>query len=174
MQQPDDKIVVRLATAADAAIIAEHRTQMFYDMGSLAEELVEPMRQATVAYLQRTMPAGEYVGWLAYELQKPSYIIAGAGVLIRQIPPFATLDASGNRRIAKGKQGLVVNVYANPSVRRHGVATLVMNEILDWSSRERIDRLVLHASEQGRPLYEKLGFVMTNEMRYAPPVLHTS
>lgn len=174
MQQPDDTIAVRLATVEDAATIAEHRVQMFFDMGSLVGELVEPMRQATTAYLQRTMPAGEYVGWLAYELQKPSHVIAGGGVLIRQIPPFATVDASGNRRIAKGKQGLVVNVYAHPSVRRHGVASLLMNEILAWSSRERIDRLVLHASEQGRPLYEKLGFVMTNEMRYAPPVLHTS
>lgn len=174
MQHSDDKIAVRLATVADAAIIAEHRAQMFYDMGRLVEELVEPMKIATIEYLQRTIPVGEYVGWLVYELENPSCIVAGAGVLIRQIAPFATIDASGNRRIAQGKQGLVVNVYVHPSVRRRGLATLVMNEILAWSSRERIDRLVLHASEQGKPLYEKLGFVMTNEMRYAPPVLHTS
>ncbi|MEP6763641.1 MAG: GNAT family N-acetyltransferase [Gemmatimonadaceae bacterium] len=174
MQQSEGKIAVRLATVEDAAIIAVHRAQMFYDMGSLVDELLEPMKDATIAYLQRTIPVGEYVGWLAYEPHNPMRIVGGAGVLIRQIPPFATIDASGNRRIAKGKQGLVVNVYAHPSVRRRGVATLVMNEILDWSSRERIDRLVLHASEQGKPLYEKIGFIMTNEMRYAPPVLHTS
>jgi hypothetical protein len=32
----------------------------------------------------------------------------------------------------------------------------------------RIRRVVLHASDQGRPLYERLGFVPTNEMRLQP------
>jgi hypothetical protein len=30
------------------------------------------------------------------------------------------------------------------------------------------DRVLLHASDAGRPLYESLGFVPTNEMRYSP------
>jgi hypothetical protein len=30
-----------------------------------------------------------------------------------------------------------------------------------------VARLVLHASDDGRALYESLGFVATNEMRYA-------
>lgn len=41
-----------------------------------------------------------------------------------------------------------------------------MRHILDWARQERLDRLVLHASDDGRPLYERLGFAATNEMRY--------
>jgi len=32
-------------------------------------------------------------------------------------------------------------------------------------SRPRLAAFVLHAVHRGRPLYEKLGFVATNEMR---------
>ena len=174
MTQSAHNILIRTATVGDAAIIASYRAQMFRDMGTLADELFEPLAHATISYLQRTMPAGEYVGWLAYESHNPARIVGSVGVLIRQIPPFATVDASGNRRIAGGKQGLVVNMYVDQSMRRRGVARAVMAEVLAWSSREKIDRLVLHASEEGKPLYAGMGFVMTNEMRYAPPVLHTS
>ena len=40
------------------------------------------------------------------------------------------------------------------------------DHVLRWAEEERLDRLVLHASDQGRALYERLGFVATNEMRY--------
>ena len=42
-----------------------------------------------------------------------------------------------------------------------------MRHVLDWSREQRLDRLVLHASAEGRRLYERLGFVATNEMRFA-------
>jgi hypothetical protein len=42
-----------------------------------------------------------------------------------------------------------------------------MRHVLEWARCERLDRLVLHASPEGRPLYERLGFVPTNEMRFA-------
>jgi hypothetical protein len=41
-----------------------------------------------------------------------------------------------------------------------------MEEILLWAGRERLDRVVLHASDAARMLYEQMGFVPTNEMRY--------
>lgn len=48
-----------------------------------------------------------------------------------------------------------------------GLAARLMNEILHWARAEKLDRLVLHASEDGRSLYERLGFARTNEMRLA-------
>jgi uncharacterized protein (DUF1330 family) len=53
------------------------------------------------------------------------------------------------------------------SWRRRGVAALLMQHVLAWARHERLDRLVLHASAEGRRLYEGLGFVATNEMRFA-------
>jgi hypothetical protein len=47
------------------------------------------------------------------------------------------------------------------------VAELLMRRVLAWAREQRLDRLVLHASPEGRRLYERLGFIATNEMRFA-------
>jgi len=38
---------------------------------------------------------------------------------------------------------------------------------MDWSREQRLDRLVLHASDKGRALCERLGVIATNEMKFA-------
>lgn len=38
--------------------------------------------------------------------------------------------------------------------------------MIDWARNNGIARLVLHASSDGRPLYERLGFEQTNEMHF--------
>jgi len=38
---------------------------------------------------------------------------------------------------------------------------------INWSREQRLDRLVLHASAEGRALYKRLGFTATNEMKFA-------
>jgi hypothetical protein len=40
-----------------------------------------------------------------------------------------------------------------------------MEANLEWSRRQRVARITLHASEDGRTLYESLGFTISNEMR---------
>jgi hypothetical protein len=47
------------------------------------------------------------------------------------------------------------------------VAVLLLQGIIGWARAEPLDRLVLHASDAGRSLYARLGFVGTNEMRWA-------
>jgi GNAT superfamily N-acetyltransferase len=66
-----------------------------------------------------------------------------------------------------GAQGLVVNVYTEREWRRRGLGEMVMRAIIDWSKEHGVASLALHASDMGRPLYERLGFEPTNEMSYA-------
>ena len=40
-----------------------------------------------------------------------------------------------------------------------------MQTIIGWCQREGFNRVTLHASDQGRRLYESLGFEPSNEMR---------
>jgi len=39
---------------------------------------------------------------------------------------------------------------------------------MNWTTERGFDRMLLHASESGRPLYTSLGFVVSNEMRWSP------
>jgi hypothetical protein len=41
-----------------------------------------------------------------------------------------------------------------------------MEAILAWARATEVESLVLHASTDGRALYERLGFAATNEMRF--------
>jgi ribosomal protein S18 acetylase RimI-like enzyme len=45
------------------------------------------------------------------------------------------------------------------------VGEALMRSLLNALTERNVRRIVLHASEDGRRLYERLGFVATNEMR---------
>jgi GNAT superfamily N-acetyltransferase len=94
-------------------------------------------------------------------------VIGGAGVQLRRVSPHPIKKANGEVTIAEGRHAIVINVFTESKWRRRGVGEALMREIIVWAEAERLDRLILHASEEGRKLYERLGFVMTNEMRYA-------
>jgi GNAT superfamily N-acetyltransferase len=154
---------IRRAALDDVRILARHRAEMFREMGSLDAAVYASLLSAAEQYFTRALPAGEYVAWVATPPSNTDTIVAGAGAQLRESLPRP--DYSGTSLLT-GQQALVVNVYTEPEWRRQGVAELLMHHILEWSREQRIRSIVLHASAQGRRLYEKLGFVPTNEMRY--------
>jgi GNAT superfamily N-acetyltransferase len=150
---------------ADAPTIARHRAEMFLDMGILPRPVYDALVDATVTYLQHTIPTAEYVGWLATPTVSPEQVVAGAGVIHRRVPPHPH-RGSGGVVLGAGRQGLVLNVFTERLWRRRGLARLLMSRVLAWATETGLETLVLHASEEGRALYESLGFVASNEMRY--------
>ena len=157
---------VRPAGRADAPVLARHRAEMFSDMGVLPPHLYAGMIDASRRYFETAIPAGEYVGWVAVTADRPEEVIAGAGLQLRRALPGLRRGAGGVE-LAVGPQGLVLNVFTERAWRRLGLAELLMNHVLDWARANGVSTLVLHASDDGRKLYERLGFVPTNEMRYA-------
>lgn len=156
---------VRPATVDEAPVIARHRAEMFSDMGTLPKRLYDRLVDGTVRFLDRAMPAGEYLGWFVVPSEKPAEIVGGAGLLLRRVPPHPLRDSEAG--LAEGRQGLVMNVFTERAWRRRGVADLLMRHLLAWVANSDLDTLVLHASDEGRALYERLGFVATNEMRFS-------
>lgn len=163
---------IRVATIADIPQLSVHRAAMFSDMGRIHDEQTRAeLVRVTEEFLQRTMPTGEYVSWVAVDADQPDRIVAGAGVQRRQSFPFpirASIEKPTPTGVALGSQAIVMNVYTDYDFRRRGIARALMNVILEWSRGARLDSLVLHASSEGRALYESLGFEGTNEMVIIP------
>lgn len=141
-------------------MLARHRAEMFRDMGDLSDELYPGLVDATCAWVERAIPSGEYVAWVASPAGSDE-IVAGAGVHLRGIIPRAL-----GGKIFAGPQALVVNVFTERPWRRRGLAERLVREILSWAEESGIPNVVLHASREGRSLYERLGFEQTNEMRF--------
>ena len=156
---------IRQANPNDASIIGWHRARMFQDMGLVPNELFESFRTKALDRLGKALASGDYFGWLVSQRDVPQEIIAGAGVIMREVPPFPIRHKDGKITIAEGRQGLIVNVFTEPEWRRRGLAKLLTNTIITWSREQNLDGLVLHASGDGRALYEQLGFISTTEMR---------
>lgn len=156
---------IREATLSDREIITLHRVSMLSEMGVLSLANVGDMRDATMAYLADAMPSGEYRGWLAELRAAPARVVAGCGVHVRNIPPFPLDAVDGQTPIAAGRQAYIVNVFTDPPFRRQGLARQLMTTVLEWAEAYGFDSVALHATDVGRPLYESLGFVTSNEMR---------
>ncbi len=165
MRDPDSEFVIRRADVRDADVIARHRARMFHDMGDLGEERLDDFLAASQAWTERGLASGEYIGWLASPKDEPGVVIAGAGVQRRQVAPHPHRPPRDGG-FANGRHAIVLNVFTEPEWRNRGVGLLLMKEIIRWTREEKLDRLVLHASTQARSLYERLGFVGTNEMRF--------
>jgi len=162
---------IRPATPADAGVIARHRALMFQDMGQLPPAAFDPLRASAENVLAVALGRGEYVGWLLTPEGEPDRVVAGAGVQLRVVLPHPVDLGRGEVGVAAGRHGIVLNVFTEPAWRRRGLAALLMRHVLEWARDQRLDRLVLHASEEGRALYERLGFVATNEMRFGGSLL---
>jgi GNAT superfamily N-acetyltransferase len=157
---------VRLATLADADIIGWHRARMFADMGDVPPHLFDKFCAMSRDRLREQLASGEYIGWLASPADSLGKIIGGVGIHLRRVLPHPLTNPNGEARLAEGRHAIILNVFTEPEWRRRGIAALLLQHIIDWSRKERLDRLVLHASDDGRPLYQRLGFVLTNEMKF--------
>jgi GNAT superfamily N-acetyltransferase len=161
---------IRLVEVSDAALVASHRARMFQDMGLVPEPLFENYRARCETRIREMLETGEYIGWLASPNDSQDQIVGGAGVQLRRTLPHPVGEPGGEITMADGRHAIIINVFTEPEWRRRGVAKFLINEIIAWARRERLDRLVLHASDDGRALYDQMGFVQNNEMRFRGPL----
>jgi GNAT superfamily N-acetyltransferase len=150
-----ESIEIRPATLADLPHIVHHRRSMFRDMGRGTAAEIEACVAVTEVFLREAMPNGGYRGWLAETAS--GVIAAGAGITIVPWP--------GHPGDAVPRRGWIQNVYTETAFRRQGLARRLMETVVAWCRAEGFHTISLHASADGRPLYQDMGFKATNEMR---------
>jgi GNAT superfamily N-acetyltransferase len=153
MTPPD--ITIREAAPSESAIILHHRRSMFRDMGEGTVEELDRMVEVASPWLARALADGSYRHWLA--LDSSRRVAGGGGVLLCRWP--------ANPKDLCTERAVILNVYTEPEFRKLGIARQIMLTILAWVKEQGLRSVNLHASDEGRPLYEKLGFEATNEMR---------
>lgn len=156
---PSDTLSVRPAEAEDAVTIVAHRRAMFFDMGYRDTAWLDEMAAAFLPWLRRALQAGDYLGWFA--MTADGSVAAGAGLWLLDWFPV---------RSGPLRRGYILNVYTESPYRRRGLARRLVEVALETCRSQGVRTVVLHASDEGRPLYESLGFHQTNEMRLELPL----
>jgi GNAT superfamily N-acetyltransferase len=151
----DDEITIRQATAADISDLVRLRRVMFESMGYDDAAQLDAADGAAAAYFTDAIPRGAFYGWLAHTATGAA--VGSGGVVVDRHPP-------GPNNLS-GRVGYVMNVVTVPGYRRRGIARRVMETILRWLAERGVQRVTLHTTEVGRPLYEQFGFVAGNEMQ---------
>jgi GNAT superfamily N-acetyltransferase len=146
---------IRQANVEDASIITQHRRAMFEDMGRTDYDRLDDMARRFEPWVRESLAQGDYLGW--FVVNEAGEVVAGAGLWLMAWLPHVLDDAD--------RRGNVVNVYTRPDYRRQGLARRLMGVVLDWCREHHVSTVILHASSEGRPLYESLGFKASNEMR---------
>src|SRR5947209_6555917 len=139
---------IRPATLADAETIVHHRRAMFSDMGYSDSAALHAMSASFLPWLTTRMAAGDYLAWIA--CAEDGRVAGGLGLWLMDWPPH--MVGAGPRR------GNILNVYTEPEFRRRGIARSLMDVALAWCREHGTGTVILHASDDGRPLYDSLGF----------------
>jgi GNAT superfamily N-acetyltransferase len=127
---------------------------MWWDVGRRDEGVLDLMEVAAREYFADALVNGSYRGFLA--ANETGETVGGGGIVISPWP--------GVPRQREPRRATILNVYVEPEHRRHGIARMLMKAMIAWCKENNFVRVDLHASDDGRSLYEQLGFKPTNEM----------
>lgn len=137
-----------LATVADIIPLTEFRLKLLHEVrGKDDDETTTQLRQNIMDYYPYAITSGQYIGWFAYIGNE----IAGAGgIAIRRQPP--------SYKYTNGILAYVMNMYTLPQYRGLGIGSGLMQKILESAREQDIQKIELHATDDGEPIYRKHGF----------------
>ena len=146
---------IRPAKLSDITALIRHRRMMWWELGRRDETALDLMQVAADEYFRAAVADGSYLGFLAED--SSGAVVGGGGIVVSPWP-----GVLGQRQ---PRRAIILNMYVERKHRRKGIARALMEAMIAWCRENEFAYVSLHASEQGRHLYEKLGFKPTDEMR---------
>lgn len=154
----DSAYRIRAARADDSDVEALRRMRwaMFEDMGEAPPEERTAFDAAARRFVEAHLRAGTLRAWIV-ETQDGE-AVGGGCLQLRPVLP-------GPGAVGGEPDGYLLSVWTHAQHRRRGLARRLMETMVGWCRERGIRRIALHASPDGRHVYESLGFRPTNEMR---------
>ena len=144
--------MLRRATADDVEFLADAWYAMLEEDRLLAPR-VDPQWRSYITADFRTGISGGSQLWIVAEEER------------RIVATGAAFFRGGRSSLAlTGLTATLAGVYTFPGFRRRGLARAVVGRLIELCRTRGCRFVRLRASEQGRPLYEQLGFVPGDEM----------
>lgn len=143
------------ATIADIDELVKTRIIVLRVANKLSNDVdMSLVKKESYEYYKRALEIGEHIAYLVYD--NGTFIGAG-GVSFYQVMP--------TYHNPTGKKAYIMNMYTALEYRRQGIAFHTLDLLVKDARKQGISQITLEATEVGRPLYEKYGFIkMEDEM----------
>ena len=139
---------------------AGHVRAMWREMGAAEYQIKPRWQEEILRFMERAAETGQFRGYAA--VQNGQIVGSAGGQIFAGLSP--ALLTADYRQI-----GYIWGVYVRPEWRGLGMASALTQTLVEYLHALGCSQVRLHASPAGRPVYEKLGFLPSTEMRILLP-----
>jgi|GEM_PF-103797 len=145
MTDQSTQIIFRRASIVDIDQLVVLRIRQLLDEGYPE---VTDIRRNLSKYFQTNLENGSLICWVGVA---DEILLATAGICFYQLPPTFSNPS--------GRIAYITNMYTDPSFRQRETASLLLNKLILEAKALEYTSVRLHASQLGKGLYEKAGFI---------------
>ncbi len=146
----------RKATIDDLEILVETRIEVLRAVNQLSEDVdMSEVKKQSFEYYRNALENDTHTAYLVFDEEQ---FVGAGGISYFQVMP--------TYHNPTGKKAYIMNMYTKPDYRRQGIAFKTLDLLVTDAKAKGITMILLEATDMGRPVYEKYGFVtMNDEMR---------
>jgi len=146
-------LIYKKATIDDIEILTKTRIEVLRAANKLSDEVdMKEVEMASYEYYKVALQNETHTAYLVFDNEK---FVGAGGVSYFQVMPTYH-NPSGNK-------AYIMNMYTNPEYRRMGIAIKTLGLLVEDAKKRGIYAISLEATDMGKPLYEKYGFVKMND-----------
>lgn len=148
-------LIYKKAAMEDINLLTKSRIEVLKAANRLADDVdMAEVEAQSWDYYRKALSDGTHTAYLVFDGDR--FTGAGGISYYRVMPTYH--NPSGNK-------AYIMNMYTNPDYRRLGIAMKTLELLVADAKEKGIKAISLEATDMGRPLYEKFGFVkMHDEM----------
>ena len=142
-------VSIRRATLDDVETLVDLRLALVRESGHLMHDaMLSDMQRAIRQYFLEALPTESILVWVA---EAQGTIVATSGLIFFQKPP--------SDRNLTGLEAYILNMYTVPAWRGQGIATRLLQILIDSAKQRQAHRIWMYATQDGLSIYERAGFV---------------
>ena len=152
------ELTYKKATLDDLELLVKTRIMVLRAANKLSDTVdMSEVETQSRTYYQKALKDDTHVAYLVFDDEK----VVGAG----SVSFFGVMPTFHN---PTGQKAYIMNMYTNPEYRRQGIAYRTLDLLVKEAKSRGISAISLEATDMGRPLYEKYGFVKMNDEMELP------
>lgn len=151
-------LIYKKAKLEDIDILTKTRIEVLRAANQLPDDTdMSEVERETYNYYKKALCDGSHIAYLVFD--EECFVGAGGVSFFQVMPTYH--NPSGNK-------AYIMNMYTHPEHRRKGIAIKTLDLLVKDAKNKGVTAISLEATDMGRPLYEKYGFIKMNDEMELP------